>query len=246
MKYRVILLGNGFYDLPFRVFIIWAMVGFLITGMNVSILTVESWELPALLSQFFTQCLLLGDFIFNALAALVVLLLYSQWIGWGRSLTGLFLVGFCGALAEWVGTKTGFPFGDYHYTANMGPMIAGQLPWAIPLAWWTVVGAFHLLFRTCWNALGPWTTALSVGTAATLFDWLMEPYAWQIKAYWIWHQGSVPLLNYISWFVLAAVFSVVLNAVGAINKPHRSHATWQAAVVLALMVGIFLLGRAVQ
>jgi len=246
MKYRVILLGNGFNDISFRVFIIWATIGLIITGLNITILTVESWALPQLLSQFFTQCLLLGDFVFNTLAALVILLLYSQWIGWGRSLAGLFFVGFCGAMAEWVGTKTGFPFGDYHYTANMGPMIAGQLPWAIPLAWWSVVGGFHLLFHTYCNSLGPWSTALLVGSAATLFDWVMEPYAWQVKAYWIWHQGSVPILNYVSWFVLSAVFSVVLNAVGAIPKPKRSVPVWQAIVTLALMLVIFLLGRAVQ
>jgi len=156
------------------------------------------------------------------------------------------LLGFCGAMAEWVGTKTGFPFGNYHYTGNMGPMIAGQLPWAIPLAWWTVVASLHLIFRTLWNQLGPWSTALLVGLAATLFDFLMEPYAWQIKAYWIWHDDNVPLLNYLSWFAFAAIFSVILNTVGAIAKPKKSHPTWQAGVVLALMLTIFLLGRAIQ
>ncbi|MEM6883543.1 MAG: carotenoid biosynthesis protein [Verrucomicrobiota bacterium] len=246
MKYRVILLGSGFNDISFRIFIIWATVGLVITGLDISILTVENWSLPEWLKYFFIQCLLLGDFIFNLLAALVVVLLYSQWIGWGRALAGLFLVGFCGAMAEWVGTQTGFPFGDYHYTANMGPMIAGKLPWAIPLAWWSVVGGFHLIFRTYWNALGPWSTALLVGAAATLFDWVMEPYAWEIKGYWHWHGNSVPLLNYISWFVLSAIFSIVLNAIGAIPKPKRSVAVWQAIVTLALMTTIFLLGRAVQ
>ena len=144
MKHRVILLGNGVGDLCFRIFLIWAAVGLFITGLNITILTIESWPIPEWLTVFFTGCLLWGDFIFNALAALVILILYSQWIGWGRSLAGLFLVGFCGAMAEWVGTKTGFPFGDYHYTGNMGPMIVGQLPWAIPLAWWSVGGAVGL------------------------------------------------------------------------------------------------------
>lgn len=240
------LLGKGWSELWFRVFLIWASVGLIITGLNITMLTIESWPLPQLLSQFFSQCLLLGDFIFNALAALVILLLYQQWIGWGKTLAGFFLIAFCGAIAEWVGTKTGFPFGDYHYTGNMGPMITGQLPWAIPLAWWAVVGGFHLLYRSYWNGLGPWSTALFVAASATLFDWVMEPYAWQVKAYWIWHQGSVPILNYASWFVLSAVFSIMLNAVGAIPKPKRAVPVWQAGIVLALMITIFLLGRAVQ
>jgi len=178
-----------------------------------------------------------------AFSSLVLLFLYERWVGWIRALLSCLLLGFCGAMAEWVGTKTGFPFGDYHYTENMGPMIGGQLPWAIPLAWWSVVGALHQLSRSALPALNPWKTGLVVAAAATAFDWVMEPYAWQLKVYWIWHDGHVPLLNYLSWFFFSFVFSLILTALGAFSQPGKQVAVPRAAWLLGLMMGVFILGR---
>ncbi|MEM6822652.1 MAG: carotenoid biosynthesis protein [Verrucomicrobiota bacterium] len=245
MKYRTQILGSDSHGFFWRIFLVWASVGLLITGLNINIITLKSWPLPGFLLEFFTYCLLWGDFLFMVFASLVLVYVYRIWIGLPRTLVGLFLIAFCGAVSEWVGTKTGFPFGDYHYTENMGPMIDGQLPWAIPLAWWIVVSSLHLIFRYTYEALGPWTTGLLVGVSATLFDFIMEPYAWQIKAYWIWHQGSVPLANYITWFVLSATFSIMLNAIGAVNRPGKGFPIHQPAVIMTLMTILFLLGRAI-
>jgi len=246
MKLQTRILGNNFPDFSWRIFLIWAAVGLLVTGVNISVVTVKGSNLPDPAREFFLQCLLLGDFIFMALAGWIALTLYSTWIGWTRALTGLILIGLCGTAAEWVGTKIGFPFGDYHYTSNMGPMIAGQVPWAIPCAWWTVIGSLHLICRRYIDTANPYIIATIVAAIATAFDYIMEPYAWQVRAYWIWHDGSVPLLNYISWFVLSFIFSILLTALGAQSSPGKVTPVHRAAVIMILMTGLFILGRAVS
>lgn len=246
MKLQSRLLGNDFPEFSWRIFLIWAAVGLLVTGLNINVVTVKGWDLPDPAREFFLQCLLLGDFIFMALAGWILLTLYATWVGWVRALTGLILIGMCGTAAEWVGTKIGFPFGDYHYTSNMGPMIAGQVPWAIPCAWWTVMGALHLLARRVLDSANPYVIAAIVATVATGFDYIMEPYAWQIRAYWIWHDGSVPLLNYASWFVLSFVFSVMLTALGADGSPRKDLPVVRAGIIMILMTGLFILGRIVS
>lgn len=246
MKLQTRILGNNFPDFSWRIFLIWAAVGLLVTGLNINVISVKGWDLPDPAGDFFLQCLLLGDFIFMALAGWIVLTLYVDWVGWGRALAGLILVGFCGTAAEWVGTKIGFPFGDYHYTSNMGPMIAGQVPWAIPCAWWAVIGSLHLLARRLLDPGNPYVIAAIVATTATAFDFIMEPYAWQIRAYWIWHEGSVPLLNYLSWFALSFVFSILLTALGANQSPGKSTPIHRAAIIMSLMTGLFILGRVVS
>lgn len=246
MKLRTRLLGNSFQDFSWRIFLIWAFVGVLVAGLNITVVTVKAWDLPDPAREFFLQCLLLGDFIFMALTSWIILSLYSQWVGWARALASLILIGLCGTAAEWVGTKIGFPFGDYHYTSNMGPMIAGQVPWAIPCAWWTVVGSLHLLTRRFLETTNPYLVAGIVAAIATGFDYIMEPYAWQIRAYWIWHDGSVPILNYVSWFVLSFVFSVMLTALGADTPPRKGLPVERAAIIMVLMTGLFILGRLVS
>ncbi|MGF1678948.1 MAG: carotenoid biosynthesis protein [Candidatus Methylacidiphilales bacterium] len=246
MKYAAKVTGGSGPHLLFRIFLVWATVGLLITGFNITVLTVEQWNVPPVIRDFFQNCLLWGDFIFLALSFAVILQLYASWLGWVRAVGGAVLVGALGGVAEWVGTRTGLPFGSYHYTENMGPMIGGQLPWAIPLAWWTVIGSFHLLLRAWWPSLGSWSTAVMVGILATGFDYIMEPYAWQIKTYWIWHQGSVPWLNYASWFVLSLTFSIMLAALGAWGSPGKSVAVPRALWVMVLICSLFLLGRAVH
>jgi putative membrane protein len=50
--------------------------------------------------------------------------------------------------------------------------------------------------------LSPRMEAVCVATLVTLYDFLLEPFATQVKHYWVWESGSIPLQNYVAWWVL--------------------------------------------
>ncbi|MBM4427862.1 MAG: carotenoid biosynthesis protein, partial [Chloroflexi bacterium] len=63
----------------------------------------------------------------------VLAILASAW-GWRKTITSFAIVGVLSYFAEFIGSKTGFPFGAYHYTNVLQPQLGG-VPLLIPLAW---------------------------------------------------------------------------------------------------------------
>lgn len=122
-----------------------------------------------------------------------------------------------GLVIEVVGVHTGVPFGDYRYSAALGPQIFG-VPWLIGLAWtmvaWPAAAAARRLVRNplARVLVGAWATA-----AADLF---LDP---QLVALGAWHWtyatphlpgvGTVPLTNYIGWLVAALLVSALVQRV---------------------------------
>lgn len=120
------------------------------------------------------------------------------------------IVGVVTIFAEWLGTKTGFPFGHYIYTdlLRLGPW---EVPIPIGFAWIGVVGSALLISRAT-TRLG---RAIEVGSYALWFDLILDPVAFS-REFWIWlDPGSwgsyygIPTQNYVSWFLLAALLSVM-------------------------------------
>lgn len=122
-----------------------------------------------------------------------------------------------GWLAEFIGSKTGFPFGDYSYTDVLHPQV-GQVPVIIPLAWlmmmppaWTVaeliVGHDHRLL-----------SAIVAGAAFTAWDFFLDPQmvGW---GFWRWHRKGgyfgIPWINFLGWFLVSSAISYLLAPAGA-------------------------------
>ena len=55
--------------------------------------------------------------------------------GWKQALWLLALVFVVSLLFESVGVATGWVYGPYHYTADLGPKFLGLVPYLIPVAW---------------------------------------------------------------------------------------------------------------
>jgi uncharacterized membrane protein len=198
-RFEKILLG-GFFA--------WLFTGLAIMPLHIRVDEVLIWNYPAWLLTLITFCLRWGDFLFMVIAgANTYMMLVRQWsLSQARrwSLTCLM----AGAAVETIGTLTSFPFGPYTYTENFGPRILGVLPLSIPLAWFVVVSNLLLAVRLLANSLSSWQEAAMVAAAATLFDWVMEPFAVQVKQYWLWldetgqAQIEVPFQNYAAWWVV--------------------------------------------
>lgn len=118
-------------------------------------------------------------------------------------------------VAEVVGVATGAVFGSYQYGEVLGARIAG-VPLVIGFNWALVVlgaaAAVERIFRT---AGAKWPVAviktLLTGLFAAGFDFAMEPTAVKLH-YWQWSQGTIPLRNYLAWFLLAALAGAFYQA----------------------------------
>ncbi len=107
----------------------------------------------------------------------------------------VFLVGMS---VEWIGTKTGYLFGNYQYGANLGYKIYG-VPLIIGVNWavLTICSCSIIAYLKLNNVL---KALLSAGLMTGL-DFLIEPVA-IASDYWTW-QGDIPAFNYLCWFVIS-------------------------------------------
>lgn len=110
-----------------------------------------------------------------------------------------YLAGFA---VEFFGVHTGFIFGSYHYGATLGFKVA-QIPLMIGVNW-------ILLFYTAGisvNYLSIKNNWLKAGLAAAMLvglDLLIEPVAIRFD-YWSWANGTIPVQNYVAWFIFSLV-----------------------------------------
>ena len=136
-----------------------------------------------------------------------------------RGVGGFLLVGVVvpviGWAAEAIGTRSGWPFGDYDYHEVLGPML-GDVPVVVPLAWAmmaypTYVAAYRLADRR-------WLIALIGGWSMMAWDLFLDPMMVELGA-WSWQPtgttvtkfADVPLQNFAGWFGVGVVVIAVLS-----------------------------------
>jgi putative membrane protein len=145
-----------------------------------------------------------------AFAVTTTLLAAMAWGGSRAVAAGAVVL--AGALAlEAVGTRTGWPFGEYEYGDALRPTVAG-VPLAVGLAWWAMaVPARDVAARL----VAPGWRRVALGAVAlTAWDVLLDPQMVD-EGFWTWDGGGpwrdVPLSNYVGWFVVSVVVMVVLD-----------------------------------
>ena len=116
---------------------------------------------------------------------------------------------FIGFIAEWLGVKFGFLFGNYSYGANLGikldnvPIIMG-INWVIlSLATRGIIQRFFKL---------PIMKILVSSVLMVSLDVLLEPLAPQLD-YWSFDTMVAPLSNYIGWLIYSILIQSLLELV---------------------------------
>lgn len=156
-----------------------------------------------------------------------------------------------GISVEIIGTNTGVLFGDYTYGNVLGFKI-NNVPVLIGINWFIIIYccgiSIHTLLMKTINRVAADTgktpvvlKALSViidgATLAVFFDWLMEPVAVKL-GYWTWNgDGSIPMFNYICWFVISLLLLAVFHF-AKFNKQNKF-----AVNLLLIQLMFFLLLR---
>ncbi|MCX8029146.1 MAG: carotenoid biosynthesis protein [Brevinematales bacterium] len=114
-----------------------------------------------------------------------------------------FIVSF---ILELSSTYNGFPYGLYKYSDKMGFKLLGEVPFLIPLSWFSIilpslVISYKLGFRG-------YPVVLFSSILVLIWDLSLEYFASYIKKFWIWEEGffyTMPIENWFGWFLTALV-----------------------------------------
>jgi putative membrane protein len=158
-----------------------------------------------------------------------------------------------GTMAEFVGLRTGFPFGRYHFTDVMGPKIL-DIPILLALAYLGIGYCAWIMAAILLNAVErPLRGAkiLAVPFLASLvmtsWDLAMDP-DWSIldKA-WIWHEGGayfgVPVSNFFGWFGTNCLYYLAFGLVARARGWAVSNRSPSLLYMAPLLYGVCALGN---
>ncbi|SEM63700.1 putative membrane protein [Terribacillus saccharophilus] len=179
----------------YRIFAVWLLIGLLLLLF---------WELP--------EWLYFANSIFMILYTAAVLVESKTYffsnIKINKIFAVLFIIGATTLLIEALSVYTGFPFGEYEYTTMLGYHVLG-VPFTIAIAW---VG-FIINSTMISTQQNKWVRALETGVWVVFIDLILDPVAlaWD---FWQWDNGGfyygIPATNFITWFFLAAILSLLL------------------------------------
>lgn len=165
--------------------------------------------------------------LFLALAGAIVLV-YSdrrdlKWVAAAA------LIGFC---SELVGTAIGVPFGQYEYTATLGPQLLG-VPLVLCTAWLVLVAYVQHWMRAVQAPalVRPFLAA----SWMTVIDLVIDPLAAGPLEYWVWAEGGsyfgIPWTNFLGWFIVSLVIFAVV--------PRRWHPPVALRILGASVIAFF-------
>ncbi|MGZ4616094.1 MAG: carotenoid biosynthesis protein [Actinomycetes bacterium] len=141
-----------------------------------------------------------------------------------------------GLAAEAVGVRTGLPFGDYTYSASLGPQVLG-VPLVVPLAWTMMA---YPLFLAARRLSRRWVAVVG-GIGLAGWDVFLDPQM-VTDGRWRWADptpglpgvADVPLTNFAGWLAVGVVMMALLSV--ALPRDHASE-TLPATLLFWTYVG---------
>jgi len=165
----------------------------------------------------------------DVLPRAITLGLFTQFIAvayithqaWGlrRTIITFVAVAIMTWLAEFIGSSTGLPFGDYSYTDILQPQF-GHVPLIIPIAWFMMLPSSWVVAQTTTQFDGKRTItqhlifATISALALTAWDLFLDPQmvSWN---FWLWDHPvgyfGIPWINYFGWFITAFIVTMVIR-----------------------------------
>ncbi|HEX6709313.1 MAG TPA: carotenoid biosynthesis protein [Rubrobacter sp.] len=183
----------------------------------------------------------IGSYVSTFLIALPSVVALFVYLGPSRATLSLLALTIFAYAIEALGVATGVPYGPFHYGDALGPMVAGLVPYLLPISYAPlVIGAvaatwghrlrlFHVLQATF---LLVWMDAVLDPGAASLGFW-----AWPVGGVYY----GVPLSNYAGWLLSGAVATALLLAIGRWSGTPSPGLLDSATVATSFWTGVALL-----
>ena len=147
-------------------------------------------------------------------ATTVIFALSTAW-GWGRTAATALSIAALGWGVEFLGSRTGLPFGRYHYTDRLQPQL-GRVPLLIPLAWLMMLPPAWAISGLIAGEHGFSFVVLSA-LAFTAWDLFLDPQmvGWRL---WAWERPrgyfGIPWTNYLGWVLASGVITLAIRPSG--------------------------------
>jgi len=137
---------------------------------------------------------------------------------------------------EVIGVKSKLVFGDYYYSKVLGVSLF-DVPLIIGVNWVIIVlGAISVASKMFKNKI--YAVILS-GIIATLFDILLEPIAVKL-GYWSWSNNTIPLQNYLAWYIIALAISTTYFIAKLSVKEKLAESYLYVQAMFFLFLNLFL------
>jgi putative membrane protein len=135
-----------------------------------------------------------------------------RWAGVKRGAVILAFFALFPIIVEAIGISTGFPYGPFYYTDQMGFRLLGLVPWSVAFAFAPLIlGSITVSNRFGKDAL------LTIPLSAVILvavDLVLDPAA-VLLSIWVWVTPGpyygIPLSNYTGWFLTALVASMIMH-----------------------------------
>jgi len=153
---------------------------------------------------------------------------------------------------EFVGVRTGFPYGPFEYGIELGPMIFGTVPLGLPAFFFPLVLNSYLLVlllseRRKAGALGPVARVLAALAVVLAIDTVLDPAAVALGFWTYTPPGAyygVPLSNYLGWVLSGGL--AVLTVEVAFDRDELAARLADCPFMLDDLVSFVLLWGAVN
>ncbi|WP_243708472.1 carotenoid biosynthesis protein [Actinomadura sp. GC306] len=126
-----------------------------------------------------------------------------------------------GYAAEWIGIRTGVPFGEYSYTSVLQPQLGG-VPVIVAAAWGGMGLAAHAVATEIVPEGGPkrWVTG---ALALTAWDLFLDPQMLRLGL-WTWVEEGpyrgVPVSNFAGWLVVSLLVMGMIDMI--VGRPEAA------------------------
>ncbi|MFB6301047.1 MAG: bisanhydrobacterioruberin hydratase [Halobacteriales archaeon] len=138
-----------------------------------------------------------------------------------RGLAGLLVLsGFTYGI-EFLGVTTGFPYGEFVYRTDLGPMLFGEIPAALPIFFFPLLLNSYLLIVLLLPQASRYQSIPLATAVVITMDLVLDPAAvalgfWEYTAVGVYY--DVPVSNYVGWLGSATVAAII---VGMSFEPDR-------------------------
>jgi putative membrane protein len=145
--------------------------------------------------------------VFLLLAGLIVIVTTRR-----CDLAPLLVILLLGFIAEIIGVRYGFLFGEYVYTETLRPQLFG-VPLVMASAWMVLVAYIRQMLLGF--GLPAWIEALIAALWMTAIDLVIDPLAAGALNYWRWSEAGayygVPARNFLGWFTVSLLIFGLIN-----------------------------------
>jgi putative membrane protein len=161
--------------------------------------------------------------------------------GLERGLLALLLLGAFALFVESIGVVTGYPYGSFAYTGDLGWRVLGLVPWTVPFAWVPLLLGSLSLSGIKRDSMV--RGSLRAAALLTGMDLLLDPAAVSVGLWRYTKPGiyyGIPWTNFAGWLLVGAVASVVLNCLSDEPITYSHEMTLSAACMMAFWSAVAL------